>query len=155
MAHFFAFCTLFHLSLTFFRPQVPFKLRLQDASYRLRFHSSSLIHTLSLSNSHSNVASIQKNRGDKSHCVIVALKEASTGRTLSSFNPISVSLLGTSLSSSNANCDSIKKLSDCSRKKPKTCIQLSVVFSSFTFESCGQITTKFCTFSSKHEGAGI
>ena len=32
-----------------------------------------MIHILSLSNSHSNVVSIQKNRGDKSHRVIVAL----------------------------------------------------------------------------------
>ena len=31
------------------------------------------VHILSLSNSHNNVASIQKNRGDKSHSVIVAL----------------------------------------------------------------------------------
>ena len=35
--------------------------------------SNSLIHVLSLSNSHTNVASIQKNRGDKWHRVIVAL----------------------------------------------------------------------------------
>ena len=32
-----------------------------------------MIHILSLSNSHNNVASIQKNRGDKLHHVIVAL----------------------------------------------------------------------------------
>ena len=32
-----------------------------------------MIHVLSLSNSHNNVVSIQKNRGDKSHSVIVAL----------------------------------------------------------------------------------
>ena len=50
-----------------------FKLQLHDAVYRVRFHSNSLIHILSLSNSHNNVASIQKNRGDKSHHVIVAL----------------------------------------------------------------------------------
>ena len=49
------------------------KLQLHDAIYRLRFLSNSLIHILSLSNSHNNVASIQKNRGDKSHHVIVAL----------------------------------------------------------------------------------
>ena len=49
------------------------KLQLHGAIYRLRFYSNSLIHILSLSNSHSNVASIQMNRGDKSHCVIVAL----------------------------------------------------------------------------------
>ena len=49
------------------------KLQLHDAIYRLRFYSNSLIHILSLSNSHSNVASLQKDRGDKSHRVIVAL----------------------------------------------------------------------------------
>ena len=49
------------------------KLQLHDAIYRLRFFSNSLIHILSLSNSHHNVASIQKDRGDKSHRVIVAL----------------------------------------------------------------------------------
>ena len=49
------------------------KLQLHDAIYRLRFFSNSLTHILSLSNSHNNVASIQKNRGDKSHRVIVAL----------------------------------------------------------------------------------
>ena len=48
------------------------KLQLQDAIYRLRFYSNSLIHILSLSNSDNNVASIQKNRDDKSHRVIVA-----------------------------------------------------------------------------------
>ena len=42
------------------------KLRLHDAIYRLRFYSNSFIHILSLSNAHNNVASIQKNRGDKS-----------------------------------------------------------------------------------------
>ena len=51
------------------------KLQLQDAIYRLRFYSNSLIHILSLSNLHNNVASIQKNRDDKSHRVIVALIE--------------------------------------------------------------------------------
>ena len=49
------------------------KLQLHDAMYRLRFYSNSLIHILSLSNSHNNVASTQKNRGDKSYRVIVAL----------------------------------------------------------------------------------
>ena len=49
------------------------KLQLHDAIYRLRFYLSSLIRNLSLSNLHSNVASLQKNRGDKSHRVIVAL----------------------------------------------------------------------------------
>ena len=51
-----------------------FKLQLHDAIYRLRFYSNSLIHILSLSNLHNNVASLQKNQGDKSHCVIVALQ---------------------------------------------------------------------------------
>ena len=47
-----------------------FKLQLHDEIYRLRFYSNSLTHILSLSNS---VASVQKNRGDKSYRVIVAL----------------------------------------------------------------------------------
>ena len=51
------------------------KLQLHDAIYRLRFYSNPLIHILSLSNSHNNVASIQKNRGDKSHRVIVTLEK--------------------------------------------------------------------------------
>ena len=50
-----------------------FKLRLHDAIYRLPFYSNSLIHILSLSNSHNNGASIQKNQGDKSHRVIIRL----------------------------------------------------------------------------------
>ena len=50
------------------------KLQLHYAIYRLRFYSNSLIHVLSLSNLHNNVASIQKNRGDKSHRVIVLLQ---------------------------------------------------------------------------------
>ena len=49
------------------------KLQLHDAIYRLRFYSNSLIDILSPSNSHNNVASVQKNRADKSHRVIVAL----------------------------------------------------------------------------------
>ena len=49
------------------------KLQLHYAIYRLRFYSNSLTHILSLPNSHNNVASIQKNRDDKSHRVIVAL----------------------------------------------------------------------------------
>ena len=49
------------------------KQQLHGAIYRLRFYSNSLIHILSLSNSHNNLASIQKNRADKSHGVIVAL----------------------------------------------------------------------------------
>ena len=48
------------------------KLHLHIAIYRLRFYSNLLIHILSLSNLHNNVASIQRNRGDKSHRVIVA-----------------------------------------------------------------------------------
>ena len=32
MARFFAFFTLFHLSLTFFRPEVPFKVAGEDGS---------------------------------------------------------------------------------------------------------------------------
>ena len=43
------------------------KLQLHDAIYRLQFYSNSLIHILSFSNSHNKVASIQKNRSDKSH----------------------------------------------------------------------------------------
>ena len=50
-----------------------FKLQLHDAIYRLRFYSNSLTHIILLSSSHNKVASIQKNRGDKLHCVIVAL----------------------------------------------------------------------------------
>ena len=50
-----------------------FKLQLHDTIYRLRFYSNSLTHILSLSNSRNDVASIQKNRGDKSRRVIVAL----------------------------------------------------------------------------------
>ena len=49
------------------------KLRLHDAICRLRLCTNSFIHILSLSNSHNNVASIQKNRDDKSHRVIVAI----------------------------------------------------------------------------------
>ena len=54
--------------------QAPFKLQLHDAIYRPLFYSNLLIHILSLSNLHNNVvvAQIQKNRGDKSHRVIVA-----------------------------------------------------------------------------------
>ena len=48
------------------------KLLLHDAIYRLRFFSNSLIYILQLSNTHNNVATIQKNRGDKSHRVVVA-----------------------------------------------------------------------------------
>ena len=48
------------------------KLRLHDTIYQLRFYSNSLIHILSLSKSHNNAASLQKNPGDKLHRVIVA-----------------------------------------------------------------------------------
>ena len=48
-------------------------VKLHDAINRLRFYPNALIHILSLLNSHNNVASIQKNRDNKSHCVIVAL----------------------------------------------------------------------------------
>ena len=51
------------------------KLQLHSGIYRLRFYSNSLIYILSLSNSHNNIASIQKNRGEKSHRVIVALAD--------------------------------------------------------------------------------
>ena len=57
-----------------------------DKSHRVigAFYLNSLIHTLSVSNSHDNVASIQKNRGDKSNRVIVALHDAtSLARSLS------------------------------------------------------------------------
>ena len=52
----------------------PLKLQLHDTIYRLRFYSNSLIHILPLSTSHNKVASLQKNREDKSHHVIVALE---------------------------------------------------------------------------------
>ena len=50
---------------------ISFKIRLHDTIYRLRFYPNSLIYVLSLSNSHNNVAPIQKNRGEKSHCAIL------------------------------------------------------------------------------------
>ena len=55
------------------------KLQLHDAIYRLRFYSNSLTHILSLSNSHSNVVSIQKNLGDKSHRVLLSVKSQLNG----------------------------------------------------------------------------
>ena len=61
------------------------KLQLHNAIYRLRFCSNSLIYILSLSNSHNNVASIQKNRGDKSHRVIVTLDIDTSGVCLINF----------------------------------------------------------------------
>ena len=52
-------------------------LLLLSCNYMMQFISTILLklidYILSLSNSHNNAASIQKNRGDKSHCVIVAL----------------------------------------------------------------------------------
>ena len=57
------------------RKSLSLRLQLHDAIHRLRFYSNSLIRVLSLSNSHNNVVSIQKNRGDKSHRVIVALEK--------------------------------------------------------------------------------
>ena len=57
---------------------VRLELQLHDAIYRLRFYSNSLIHILSLSNSHNNIASSQKNRSDKSHRVNVALLTVTT-----------------------------------------------------------------------------
>ena len=56
------------------------KLQLHDAIHRLRFYSNSLTHILSLSISHNDVASIQKNRGNKSHRVTVALPYMSSER---------------------------------------------------------------------------
>ena len=60
-------------NLNFSCKSISHKLQLHDAIYRLRFYSNSLIHILSLSNSYNNVASLQKNRSDKSHRVIVAI----------------------------------------------------------------------------------
>ena len=58
-----------------FPTRLNFLLLFQDVIYRLRFYSNSLIHILLLSNSHNKVASIQKNRGDKLHGVIVAIDQ--------------------------------------------------------------------------------
>ena len=63
------------------------KLRLHSAVYQLRFYSNLLIHILSLSTSHNNVALIQKNRGDKSHSVIVAVELYRFRRVCASVNP--------------------------------------------------------------------
>ena len=71
-SHMFTFHSLVQLLL----PAVKLngvKLQLLNAIYQLRLYSNSLIHILSLSNFHNNVASIQKNRDDKSHRVIAAL----------------------------------------------------------------------------------
>ena len=51
----------------------PGLLRLHDAIYRLRFYPNALIYILSVSNVHSNVASIQKNWGNNSLHVFIAL----------------------------------------------------------------------------------
>ena len=63
---------VFHVAWAFGNAK-KLKLKLHDAICRLRFYSNSLIHILSLSNTHNNVASIRKNRGDKSYRIIVAL----------------------------------------------------------------------------------
>ena len=55
------------------RSETKVKLQLHDAIYRVRFYSFSLIHVLSLSNLHNNVASTHKNRGDKSYHRFVSL----------------------------------------------------------------------------------
>ena len=69
----FAFCLKLRVNGDMLRFSIAFiKLQLHDAIYRIRFYSNLLIHILSLSNLHNNVASIQKNRDDKSHRVIVA-----------------------------------------------------------------------------------
>ena len=49
------------------------KLQLHDAIYQLRFYSNLLIHILSLSISHHNLASTQNNLGDKSQCALFFL----------------------------------------------------------------------------------
>ena len=49
------------------------KLQLHDVIYRLRLYYNSSTRILLLSNSHNDVASIQKNQGAKSQHVIVAL----------------------------------------------------------------------------------
>ena len=59
-------CFLFWISLSLPMTHTV-KLRFHGAIYRLRFYSNSLIHIVSLSNLHNNVASVQKNRSDKSH----------------------------------------------------------------------------------------
>ena len=93
------------------------KLQLHDAIYRLRLYSNSLIHILSLSNSHNNVASIQKNRGDKSHRVIVALaiqdfsvKDTSRRRFGMYLNHNNKSLFGNFQSDNN---EIVQKYADC------------------------------------------
>ena len=81
------------LSSSLFLLTTRIKLQLHDAIYLLRFYSNSLIHILSLSNSHNNVASIQKNRGDKSHRVIAVLGYNYTVRFIPRFFCIDGTLL--------------------------------------------------------------
>ena len=50
-------------SIQTFNRCVHLKLQLNDAIHRIRFYSNSLIHILSLSNLHNNVASIQMSLG--------------------------------------------------------------------------------------------
>ena len=69
---YFAFNIDCHLKFSQDLGRANLKLQLHKAIYRLRSYSNLLIHILSLSNSHNNVASLQKNQGDKSHRVIVA-----------------------------------------------------------------------------------
>ena len=64
---------MFGLTYSYLRLLLYLKPQLHDAIDRLRFFSNSLIHILSLSDLNNNVASIQKNWGDKSYRVIVAL----------------------------------------------------------------------------------
>ena len=59
--------------------------RLHYTIYQLRFYSNSSIHILSLSNSHNNV---QKNRGDKSHRVIIAVLSCKTLGTVLGYFPL-------------------------------------------------------------------
>ena len=68
---------LFQTSTLSAIPLLLLQLQLRDTIYRLRFCSNSLIQILSLSNSYNSVASVQKNRNDKSHLVIVALRRIS------------------------------------------------------------------------------
>ena len=55
--------------------ETPCMIRIVQLNFNL---SNSLIHILPLSNSQNNVASIRKNRDDKSHHVIVALENVGT-----------------------------------------------------------------------------
>ena len=48
-------------------------LQLHNAIHQLRFYLNLLIQILLLANSHNNIASLQKNRDDKLHRIIVAL----------------------------------------------------------------------------------